>query len=60
MISVFKGMTVTLNNAIVKKLDSDFGEVLAVRALVQIPLMLGIIYIKGLETLKSSQDLFYS
>lgn len=49
-------MTITLNNAIVKQLDSDFGEVLAVRALVQIPLMGGIILFKGKQKVKLNHN----
>ena len=41
------GLTITVNNFIVKAARVNFGEILAIRAIVQIPIMAAIVYIKG-------------
>lgn len=46
-LAFFSGLITTVNNFIIKETGSDFGELLAVRSLIQIPLMLGIAMYKG-------------
>ncbi|XP_059097482.1 uncharacterized protein LOC131891830 isoform X1 [Tigriopus californicus] len=46
-LAFFSGLITTVNNFIIKETGSDFGELLAVRSLIQIPLMLGIAVYKG-------------
>lgn len=41
------GLTLTVNNFIVKATGTDFGEIMAVRGLMQIPIMLSIIACQG-------------
>ena len=43
------GLTLTVNNFVVKETKTDFGEIMAVRGLFQIPAMLIIIAIQGFE-----------
>lgn len=42
------GLTLTINNFVVKETGIDFGEIMAVRGLMQIPVMLVIIAIEGM------------
>ena len=41
------GLTLTVNNFIVKATGTDFGEIMACRGLLQMPVMFGIITIEG-------------
>ena len=41
------GLTLTVNNFIVKATGTDFGEIMAVRGLMQVPVMLTIVIIEG-------------
>ena len=41
------GLVMTINNFLIKWAQSDFGEIMAVRGLMQIPLMLSIIAFQG-------------
>lgn len=49
LLAFTSGLTLTVNNFIVKASGVDFGEVMAVRGLLQIPIMLIIISIQGLQ-----------
>ena len=47
LLAFTSGLTITVNNFITKALSLDFGEIMAVRGLMQIPVMLLIIVIQG-------------
>ena len=41
------GLTMTINNFVVKVTAADFGEIMAVRGIMQMPIMLVVIAIQG-------------
>ena len=47
LLAFTSGLTLTVNNFIVKATGTDFGEIMACRVLLQMPVMFGIIVIQG-------------
>ena len=47
LMAFLSGLTITVNNFIVKATRVNFGEILAIRAIVQIPIMACVVFIKG-------------
>ena len=47
LLAFTSGLTLTVNNFIVKATGTDFGEIMACRGLLQMPVMFGIIAIEG-------------
>ena len=47
LLAFTSGLTLTVNNFIVKATGTDFGEIMACRGLLQMPVMFGIITIEG-------------
>ena len=47
MLAFTSGLSLTVNNFIVKATGTDFGEIMACRVLFQMPVMFGIIVIQG-------------
>ena len=47
LLAFLSGLTITLNNFVVKATRVNFGEILAIRCIVQIPVMLAYVLIRG-------------
>ena len=57
LLAFFSGLTITLNNFVVKATRVNFGEILAIRCIVQIPVMLAYVLVNGLLNMKIHQSI---
>ena len=53
LLAFTSGLALTVINFIIKATGTDFGEIMACRGLLQMPVMFGIIAIEGTDTLSS-------
>ena len=58
LLAFTSGLTLTVNNFIVKATGTDFGEIMACRGLLQMPVMFGIITIEGIILCEKQDKIF--